>query len=423
MALSPEALKTAKYLVECWDKGIVESYFELIDATAGSSVKNVTLLPGLGVLEEGEFDVPSFASLNEIAFHSDPDLILMTDDSTSNGGQKWDIQLTQNLRDFVNGQLRTDSDVDQVMGSYTLPSCFISYKREDKKFTKRLARILMRILDYSNVWFDEETKVGQRWWNKIVSEIFARDTFVYLLTEAAIKSVYCRAEFTEACRAGCRIIPIQYASYDYPEIITTLQLYDATEDLELENVETITEILASLFDPDVKPLATSSTSIWSNRKVQTTKNRGVKYSVEVPANLEPDDANFQRCNTGILVVEGDSVQIRAKGQVAVDDEKRWSSPNGIPDYYGQRVRYIGGNIYSTTASLVDLTDKSIIGSLFGWIGDEQDNIEKAFYVGANSEFKIPANFQGFLHLAVNDEKGRYGNNEGHYVVDVEIRNP
>lgn len=120
---------------------------------------------------------------------------------------------------------------------------FISYDRDDRPFTRELARKLRRI--YDHVWFDENLTGGVDWWNEIRSEIAECDIFMYLLTEQSLRSPYCQAEYSEATKLNKHILPVRIAPVrDIPEPIAKVQYVDMSDGSI--NVENLTELNAAI---------------------------------------------------------------------------------------------------------------------------------------------------------------------------------
>ena len=86
---------------------------------------------------------------------------------------------------------------------------FISYSRVDRDFTDRLVDRLRRVYGLSNIWYDDELHGGDHWWAEILRQIVACDVFVYLLSNEAVTSPYCHAEFVEATRLQKPIVTVQ----------------------------------------------------------------------------------------------------------------------------------------------------------------------------------------------------------------------
>jgi hypothetical protein len=60
---------------------------------------------------------------------------------------------------------------------------FISYSRVDKPFTKSLAD---RLKSVYSVWFDDDLRGGQVWWEEILHQIELGDIFVYLMSQESV---------------------------------------------------------------------------------------------------------------------------------------------------------------------------------------------------------------------------------------------
>jgi hypothetical protein len=127
-----------------------------------------------------------------------------------------------------------------------LPRIFISYKRADKRYTERLAKVLNRIYGNDAVWFDDDMFGGQQWWDEITRQIINRDVFIYLLSREAMESVYCRTEFSVARGYQRLIVPVVVRQGRYPDEVRKFQLIlQSTSENELV-VETLAEILAAI---------------------------------------------------------------------------------------------------------------------------------------------------------------------------------
>jgi formylglycine-generating enzyme required for sulfatase activity len=86
---------------------------------------------------------------------------------------------------------------------------FISYSRVDRPFAQRIVARLRVVYGYDAVWFDEELRGGDKWWEEILTQIAASDILLYLLSNESVTSPFCQAEFTEAQRLRKLIITVQ----------------------------------------------------------------------------------------------------------------------------------------------------------------------------------------------------------------------
>ncbi|MGH8914078.1 MAG: toll/interleukin-1 receptor domain-containing protein, partial [Acidimicrobiia bacterium] len=83
---------------------------------------------------------------------------------------------------------------------------FISYAREDAVGVDDLYDNLN---DAGNtVWFVNELRGGEEWWNSILEEIRSVDVFLFVLSPDSARSRACRRELTYAHRVNRPIIPI-----------------------------------------------------------------------------------------------------------------------------------------------------------------------------------------------------------------------
>ncbi len=87
---------------------------------------------------------------------------------------------------------------------------FVSYSRVDRDaFVGPLVDRLREAYDYPNIWFDDNLRGGDHWWQEILRQIDACDIFLYVLSNESVESPYCYAEFQEARRLQKIIITVQ----------------------------------------------------------------------------------------------------------------------------------------------------------------------------------------------------------------------
>lgn len=126
-------------------------------------------------------------------------------------------------------------------------------------------------------------------------------------------------------------------------------------------------------------------------------------------------------NTGILIKAGETITIDAAGVITYDSGYHFANPDGmLCTYKGQPLAHPQAMMPVVWphdgAYVTDKDRPGVIGSLFGWIGEYSE--ESAFLIGTHRE--IVADRDGFLHLAVNDAKGTYSDNQGEYRVTVKV---
>lgn len=86
---------------------------------------------------------------------------------------------------------------------------FISYSRVDRVSAEEITKRLRDVYGYENVWMDDALSGGDIWWDEILRAINRCDIFLFLLSNDAVNSPYCRAEYQEAIRLHKRIITAQ----------------------------------------------------------------------------------------------------------------------------------------------------------------------------------------------------------------------
>lgn len=122
-------------------------------------------------------------------------------------------------------------------------------------------------------------------------------------------------------------------------------------------------------------------------------SRQLRRDFEVPANREWTD-------TGIDVLEGDTLRITAEGTIHYTSAKT-CGPDGGERTWGDLLRALHVNDAGR-------------GALIGLIG--QPGVARAFFIGPRGEFKVEQT--GRLLLGINDDN--YQNNEGSFQAHIEI---
>lgn len=85
---------------------------------------------------------------------------------------------------------------------------FISYSRADRQFVDGFVPLLRKVYGNDTIWFDDDIPGGHEWWRLILSEIGKCELFIYLLSNEALASPYCQAEFREALRLQKLVLPV-----------------------------------------------------------------------------------------------------------------------------------------------------------------------------------------------------------------------
>lgn len=63
-----------------------------------------------------------------------------------------------------------------------------------------------------DVWYDSELSGGEVWWEQILLDIRKIEAFVFLVSEASIRSVPCLSELKHARSLERPIVPNRYSS-------------------------------------------------------------------------------------------------------------------------------------------------------------------------------------------------------------------
>src|SRR5262245_52651008 len=126
-----------------------------------------------------------------------------------------------------------------------MTSIFISYDRDDRPLTRQLATQLRRVYGFDQVWYDENIRGGEDWWDEIRRQIADREIFMYLLSEDSATSPYCQAEHAEAQRLHKEVLPVRIAPVkEIPDHLKQIQYVDMSEGTI--TVENFTELNAAL---------------------------------------------------------------------------------------------------------------------------------------------------------------------------------
>lgn len=118
---------------------------------------------------------------------------------------------------------------------------FISYAHDDKPFCTRL----VKLLDVFEVWFDQNLRGGEDWWQRILEKIEWCDGFVYLLSPASVVSTYCQKEASIALKHDKTIIPmIINRSTRVPDYLSHIQFIDLSNGVE--SVDDVLKLMNTL---------------------------------------------------------------------------------------------------------------------------------------------------------------------------------
>jgi serine/threonine kinase PknH len=91
---------------------------------------------------------------------------------------------------------------------------FISYSRESEAVVAALAQDFKD--DDHETWFDQRLTGGQKWWDKILSEIRDSEIFVASLTPDFLKSLACEREWKYALRLQKPVLPVRLSDKVQP---------------------------------------------------------------------------------------------------------------------------------------------------------------------------------------------------------------
>ena len=93
---------------------------------------------------------------------------------------------------------------------------FISYSSRDRDVVHLIESQMERIFGAEIAWYDKSDdgiKGGELWWNRILGEIRNCQIFVFLMSDEAAKSEWCRRELEEALLLNKTVIPVILETY------------------------------------------------------------------------------------------------------------------------------------------------------------------------------------------------------------------
>ncbi|MEP7291910.1 MAG: toll/interleukin-1 receptor domain-containing protein [Chloroflexota bacterium] len=96
---------------------------------------------------------------------------------------------------------------------------FVSYSRKDSQVAIRLVEGLRKVFGQERVWFDDQVEIGDEFWDKkIVPAIDRSKAIIFLVSDDAVRSDWCRKELLRAQALDKLIIPliVRRLSTDYP---------------------------------------------------------------------------------------------------------------------------------------------------------------------------------------------------------------
>jgi formylglycine-generating enzyme required for sulfatase activity len=85
---------------------------------------------------------------------------------------------------------------------------FVSYSRADRQFADEFVSLLRRVYGHDSLWFDDDIHGGADWWRLILQQVTDCELFIYLISNDALQSPYCQAEFREALRLHKQVLPV-----------------------------------------------------------------------------------------------------------------------------------------------------------------------------------------------------------------------
>ena len=146
---------------------------------------------------------------------------------------------------------------------------FFSHSSKDDEFGRRLVGDLRAHLGDDAVWYDVSGGLhgGDEWWNRIVAEITARDTFLVLFSPDALTSDWVPREmgiaYWQHVKLGKRLVPLIYRTCEPPADWQLIQALPFTDDLPYE--ARLTSLLSELgYTGSIAPQTAQSSPVATN---------------------------------------------------------------------------------------------------------------------------------------------------------------
>lgn len=132
-----------------------------------------------------------------------------------------------------------------------MPNAFISYRRSDTPFVRRLFDALT-IEDGRDIWIDwEDIPPTTDWMEEIFRGIDSADNFVFVISPEAMASEVCNRELAYGISNKKRLVPIIYRQIDENRLKRDLAGQDYA-DLAMDNWSTLKHINWIFFDNDAE---------------------------------------------------------------------------------------------------------------------------------------------------------------------------
>ena len=185
---------------------------------------------------------------------------------------------------------------------------FVSYSRVDRYITEQLVAHLRRIYGHKHVWFDENLRAGQTWWDEVRRQIDKSDVFIILISPESLNSKYCMMELNAARDSRKHIIPVLVRDRTVvPPNIKNLHMIKMPGSI---NLEALTDLQAAIYHARADttdagrqdhPPPNATRPALSSRVV-TRPAQGTDRSV--PAATSPPATSSGRISAGISAAVG-----------------------------------------------------------------------------------------------------------------------
>lgn len=129
---------------------------------------------------------------------------------------------------------------------------YISYRRHDADFARKITHALRQILDAS-VWIDVDSiEAGEDWWEAKMTEMAKADVMVAVISPFAIESKYVKTEWRYFFADDKPIIPVLYGTNELPFPLKRMNAVDMRDQSDLTFEQGIEKICSIITGTDFR---------------------------------------------------------------------------------------------------------------------------------------------------------------------------
>lgn len=252
-----------------------------------------------------------------------------------------------------------------------MASIFISYSRTDRAFVEQLVPLLRRMYGNDCLWFDADIPGGTDWWRMIESQIAGCTVFLFLMSNDALASEFCRKELQYAVLLKKSVVPVVVrprTDIDAARLPDDLKaVLQKTQHVDLGAGMTDTPALAELvaalnllIKPAAPPTDTQSRKLEAAMPQKTKSNTPTEVWVKVSL---PDSVGLR----------GELPDYTPSGDVIKKEDVRASTfPIEFPVDEKTGARLPALVCLKVTSDVFDVWSEAVPGTL---CGDEQIELE------------------------------------------------